>query len=71
MCNTRNSNFELLRILYMWFVIGGHIIMKYDKGLFDLNEIKVLITSGLGTGDPKLPRFNNVPEVVNLKITNK
>ena len=44
---------------------------EYDKGLFDLNKIKILITSGLGAGKQKLPRFNNVPEVVNLKITNK
>ena len=43
----------------------------YDKGLFDLNKIKILITSGLGSGKQKIPRFNNVPEVVNLKITNK
>ena len=44
---------------------------EYDKGLFDLNKIKILITSGLGSGNQKIPRFNNVPEVVNLKITNK
>ena len=44
---------------------------KYDKGLFDLNKIKLLITSGLGSGKQKLPRFNNPPEVVNLKISNK
>lgn len=44
---------------------------KYDKGLFDLNKIKLLITSGLGSGKQKLPRFNNQPEVVNLKISNK
>ena len=43
----------------------------YDKGLFDLNKIKILITSGLGSGKEKIPRFNNIPEVVNLKITNK
>ena len=43
----------------------------YDKGLFDLNKIKILISSGLGSGKQKIPRFNNVPEVVNLKITNK
>lgn len=43
---------------------------KYDKGLFDLNKIKLLITSGLGSGKQKLPRFNNPPEVVNLKISN-
>lgn len=44
---------------------------KYDKGLFDLNKIKLLITSGLGSGKQKLPRFNNPPEVVNLKISNE
>lgn len=41
---------------------------EYDKGLFDLNKIKILITSGLGAGKQKLPRFNNVPEIVNLKL---
>ena len=44
---------------------------EYDKGLFDLNKIKMLISSGLGSGKQKLPRFNNPPEVVNLKISNK
>lgn len=44
---------------------------KYDKGLFDLNKMKLLITSGLGSGKQKLPRFNNPPEVVNLKISNE
>lgn len=44
---------------------------KYDKGLFDLNKIKLLITSGLGSGKQKLPRFNNPPELVNLKISNE
>lgn len=42
---------------------------EYDKGLFDLNRMKILITSGLGAGKEKLPRFNNQPEVVNLKLT--
>lgn len=41
---------------------------KYDKGLFDLNKIKILITNGLGSGKQKLPRFNNPPEIVNLHI---
>ena len=41
---------------------------EYTKGLFDLNKIKILISSGLGAGKQKLPRFNNVPEIVNLKL---
>lgn len=43
----------------------------YDKGLYDLNKIKILITSGLGSGKQKLPRFNNPPEIINLKIRNQ
>lgn len=42
---------------------------KYDKGIFDLNKIKILITSGLGSGKQKLPRFNNPPEIVNLYLS--
>ena len=41
---------------------------EYDKGLFDLNKIKMLISSGLGSGKQKLPRFNNPCEVVNLNL---
>ena len=44
---------------------------EYDKGLFNLNKIKILVTSGLGSGKQKLPRFNNPPEVVNLKLSNE
>ena len=44
---------------------------EYDKGLFDLNKIKIVITSGIGSSKQKIPRFNNIPEVVNLKISNK
>ena len=42
---------------------------QYDKGFFDLNKIKILITSGLGSGKQKLPRFNNPPEIVNLHLS--
>ena len=41
---------------------------KYDKGLFDFDDTKILITSGLGSGKEILPRFNNTPEVVDLKL---
>ena len=43
---------------------------KYDKGSFDLDNMKMIITSGLGADKQKLPRFNNVPEIVNIKIEN-
>ena len=44
---------------------------KYDKGIFDLDNMKMIITSGLGADKQKLPRFNNVPEIVNIKIENE
>lgn len=41
---------------------------EYDKGLFDLNRMKIIVSSGLGSGKQKIPRFNNVPELVNLDL---
>lgn len=41
---------------------------KYDKGIFDFWDTKVLITSGLGSDKEKLPRFNNILEVVKIKL---
>ena len=34
---------------------------KYDKGLFDFDDTKILITRGLGASKQILPRFNNTP----------
>ena len=44
---------------------------KYTKGLYDLNRMRVIITSGLGSNKQKLPRFNNPPEIVDLELNNK
>ena len=43
----------------------------YIHGLYDKDKIKLLITSGLGSNDQKLPRFNNVPEVMVVNLKNK
>lgn len=42
---------------------------EYIHGLYKKDNMQLLITSGLGSNKQKLPRFNNVPEimVVNLK----
>ena len=40
------------------------------KGIFDFDDTKILITSGLGSGKQKVPRFNNKPEIVNLTLDN-
>lgn len=53
------------------YVADQGFFPEYDKGLFDLNNTKILITSGLGSGKQRIPRFNNVPEIVNLKIHNE
>ena len=37
---------------------------EYVHGLYDKDDMKLLITSGLGSNEQKLPRFNNVPEVM-------
>lgn len=43
----------------------------YIHGLYDKDKIKLLITSGLGSNDQKLPRFNNVPEVMVVNLKNE
>lgn len=41
---------------------------EYIHGLYDKDDMKLLITSGLGSNDQKLPRFNNVPEVMVVNL---
>ena len=44
---------------------------KYTKGIFDINRMKIIISSGLGSQREKLPRFNNRPEIVGISIFSK
>ena len=44
---------------------------KYCHGMYTKNKIHMLVTSGLGTGDEKLPRFNNPPEICVLELKGK
>lgn len=41
---------------------------KYIHGIYDKDKIKIAITSGLGSNPKKLPRFNNVPEIMVINI---
>lgn len=41
---------------------------KYDFGMFEKDEMNILITCGLGSQKTKIPRFGNPPEIVVLKI---
>lgn len=41
---------------------------KYIHGLYQKDQMKILITSGLGSHTQKLPRFNNVPEVMVVNL---
>ena len=63
---------------------GGHVIIpfkgglyggdlgwfpKYAYGEFHFSTVKtMLITRGLGSGKQKLPRFNNIPEIVLIRL---
>ena len=52
------------------YVADQVFFLEYCKGIFDFDYTKILITSGLGSGKQKMPRFNNKPEIVNLKLHN-
>ena len=52
------------------YVADQGFFPQYCKGIFDLDDTKILITSGLGSGKQKVPRFNNKPEIVNLTLHN-
>ena len=41
---------------------------EYDYGKFDLNGTDIIITTGLGSSDEKLPRFNNPPEIAVIDL---
>lgn len=53
------------------YVVDQGWFPKYTKGIFDLDNMNMIISSGLGADKQKLPRFNNIPEIVNIKIGNK
>ena len=41
---------------------------KYIHGIYTKDKMKIAITSGLGSNPKKLPRFNNVPEIMVINI---
>ncbi len=42
---------------------------EYDYGLYHFNGVKnMVITRGLGSGKERLPRFNNIPEIVGIVL---
>ena len=69
---SRHTNGGQVRVPFKGGYVGNQgQLPKYDKGLFDLNKIKILITSGMGSGKQKVSRFNNQPEIVNLQFISK
>lgn len=44
---------------------------KYIHGMYQKNNIKLFITSGLGSNKQKIPRFNNRPEIAVMTIKGK
>lgn len=41
---------------------------RYVHGIYEKDKIHIIITSGLGTSKKKVPRFNNVPEIMVLDL---
>lgn len=41
---------------------------EYIHGIYSKDKIKIAITSGLGSNPKKLPRFNNVPEIMVINM---
>ncbi len=41
---------------------------EYTKGVYELGDMKMVITSGLGSQDEKVPRCGNVPEVMVVDV---
>ena len=42
---------------------------QYVHGLYHKDNLRLFITSGLGTDREKFPRFNNPPEIAVLDVT--
>ena len=40
-------------------------------GIFYENNTTVVLSSGLGSGKEKLPRINNIPEIVDVRLTHQ
>ena len=45
-------------------------LTEYIHGLYNKDKKKILISSCLGSHKKKLPRFNNVPEVMVVNLSN-
>ena len=41
---------------------------RYVHGIYEKDKIHMIITSGLGTSKKKIPRFNNIPEIMVLDL---
>ena len=57
-------------IPFLGGLYGGDLgwFPEYYHGIYKKDKIHLLITSGLGTSDKILPRFNNIPEVMVLDV---
>lgn len=73
-------------LVFSGHVHGGQVIFPLIGGLYDQetgffpgkmtgifyeNNTTVVLSSGLGSGKEKLPRINNVPEIVDVRLTHQ
>ena len=73
-------------LVFSGHVHGGQVIFPLIGGLYDQeigffpgkmtgifyeNNTTVVLSSGLGSGKEKLPRINNIPEIVDVRLTHQ
>ncbi len=68
LCGHEHAGQVVLPILGGLFSRERGFFPKYTHGVFDLDGTTLIVTSGIGSDDELLPRFNNLPEVVLVTI---
>ena len=68
-CGHEHAGQVVLPILGGLFSRERGFFPKYTHGVFDLDGTTLIVTSGIGSDDELLPRFNNLPEIVLVTIT--
>ena len=69
MCGHEHAGQVILPILGALYSRERGFFPKYAHGSFDLDGTTLIVTSGIGSDNELLPRFNNPPEIVLVTIT--
>ena len=69
LCGHEHAGQVVLPILGGLFRRASGFLPKHTHGVFELDGTTLIVTSGIGSDDELLPRFNNLPEIVLVTIT--